>query len=164
MSLITPDFGLIFWMTLIFGIVLFILWKFGFPAITDMVGKRADHIDRSLKLAAEAEKRMKDLAKEQEEVIAAARKEQAAMLKAAADERREIIEKARDEAREEAGKIMEGAREEIAREKEAALRDVRREVASLSVGIAEKLLRAELSDEKASEDYLNRLIDESENG
>ena len=53
MSLVTPDFGLIFWMTLIFGIVLFLLWKFGFPTITDMVEKRARRINDSLQKAAE---------------------------------------------------------------------------------------------------------------
>ena len=58
MSLITPDFGLIVWMTLIFGIVFFILAKFGFPVLTDMVRKRQERIEKSIQDARDIEARM----------------------------------------------------------------------------------------------------------
>ena len=58
MSLITPDFGLLFWMTLIFGIVFFILAKFGFPVLTDMVRKRQERIEKSIEDARTIEARM----------------------------------------------------------------------------------------------------------
>ena len=95
MSLITPDFGLIVWMTLIFGIVFFILAKWGFPMITDSVQKRADRINASIKAAKEAEEKLRNLAAEQSEMIEEARKEQARILKEAAASRDMIVEQAK---------------------------------------------------------------------
>ena len=69
MSLITPDFGLIFWMVVIFGLVFFILAKFGFPVITNMVGKRSDHIAQSLEAAEEAKLKLGTIAEEQARMI-----------------------------------------------------------------------------------------------
>ena len=161
MSLITPDFGLIFWMTLIFGIVLFLLWKFGFPGITDMVEKRTDRINRSLQDAREIEARMGQMVEEHARMLEEARKEQARILRDATDTRNRILADAKEEAREEAGKILAEARTEIAAEKEAALRDVRKEVALLSVSIAEKILRKELADDKKQQEYIDRMVDET---
>ena len=62
MSLVTPDFGLLFWMTVIFAIVFFLLAKFGFPMITGMVNKRTDYIGKSLADAREAQRQLRDLA------------------------------------------------------------------------------------------------------
>lgn len=161
MNLVTPDSGLLFWMVIIFGIVFFILWKFGFPIITDMVEKRSAHIDDSLKLAQEAEKRMQDLAREQAELIEKTRLEQNRILKEATQSRAAIIAKAEDEAAQRADKLLEKARTEIAAEKESALRDIRLEVARLSVGIAEKVIRKDLSTDEAQMQYLDRLVDEA---
>ena len=94
MSLVTPDIGLLFWMVVIFGIVFFLLWKFGFPIITDMVEKRSAHIDESLKLAREAEIRMQDLAREQQQLIDQSKLEQTRILQEATRTRAEIIAKA----------------------------------------------------------------------
>lgn len=69
MSLITPDFGLLVWMTLIFAIVFFVLAKFGFPAITSMVDKRSARIEDALKKADEAEKRLSGLAQEHDALM-----------------------------------------------------------------------------------------------
>ena len=151
MSLITPEFGLLFWMTVIFAIVFFLLAKFGFPVITDMVRKRQERIDRSLKDAREIEARM----------LGEARKEQAQILREATDTRNKILATAKDEAREEAAKILAEARTEIEAEKEAALRDVRKEVAVLSVSIAEKILRKELSEDKEQREYIDRMVEET---
>lgn len=160
MNLITPDSGLLFWMVLIFGIVFFLLWKFGFPIITDMVDKRTAHIDQSLRLAREAEQRMQDLAREQEALIEKTRNEQGQILKEANRTRAEIIAKAEAEASDRAGQLLEQARQEIAAEKESALRDIRKEVALLSVGIAEKILRKDLSSDERQTAYIDRLLDE----
>ena len=160
MSLVTPDFGLLFWMVLIFGIVLFILWKFGFPIITDMVEQRAARIENSLRLAREAEEKMRELAQEQDRLVEEARKQQAAMLKEATESRKEILEQAKAEARAEADKILSAARTEIAVEKESALREVRAQVAELSIGIAEKVLRKEMEDPVATERFVEKLTEE----
>ena len=161
MSLVTPDFGLIFWMTLIFGIVLFLLWKFGFPTITDMVEKRARRINDSLQKAAEAELRLQHLAEEQDALIEKARREQAAILKEATETKNRILADAKDQAKEEAGKILSDARIQIAAEKESALRDIRKEGAMLSVDISEKILRKDLASDREQEELVQRLVEEA---
>jgi F-type H+-transporting ATPase subunit b len=161
MSLITPEFGLLFWMTVIFAIVFFLLAKFGFPVITDMVHKRQERIDRSIKDAREIEMRMGQMVEEQARMLDEARKEQAKILREATDTRNKILANAKEEAREEAAKILAEARTEIESEKEAALRDVRKEVAVLSVSIAEKILRKELSDDAQQQEYIDRMVDET---
>ncbi len=160
MSLITPDFGLLVWMTLIFGIVFFVLAKWGFPMITDSVQKRADRINESIAKAREAEEKLRNLASEQEALVEKARKEQAAILKEAASSRDAMIEQARVQARDEAAKILDQAKVQIAAEKESALRDVRKEVAVLSVAVAEKVLRKDLENDASRDELLGRLVDE----
>ena len=160
MSLITPDFGLLVWMTLIFGIVFFVLAKWGFPMITDSVQKRADRINESIAKAREAEERLSNLALEQDALVEKARKEQAAILKETAASRDALIEQAKVQARDEAEKILRQARTQIAAEKESALRDVRKEVAVLSVAVAEKVLRKDLSDDSGRDELLGRLVEE----
>ena len=148
MNLVTPDAGLLFWMVVIFGLVFFLLAKFGFPIITSMVEKRNTTIEKSLKDAKAVEAQMAAMMAEHAQMLEDARKEQAQILREAADTRSKLIADAKDQAREEAAKILADARAEIEAEKEAALRDVRKEVAVLSVSIAEKILRKELSEDK----------------
>ena len=161
MQLITPDTGLLFWMVVIFGLVFFLLWKFGFPIITEMVDKRNRTIEKSLKDAHEIEARMGQMVEEHARMLDEARKEQAQILREATDTRNKILATAKDEAREEAGKILAEARTEIEAEKEAALRDVRKEVAVLSVSIAEKILRKELADDAQQKEYIDRMVEET---
>lgn len=160
MFLVTPDTGLIIWMTLIFGIVFFILAKWGLPAITGAVDKRNSRIDESLKKAAEAEERMRNLAKEQSDLIEQTRQEQNRLQKEASNAKEQIISQARLQAEQEAAVIIAKAQTEIAAEKENAMRDIRREVAMLSVGIAEKIVRKQLGDNEAQVAYVNHLVDE----
>ncbi|MBR3500822.1 MAG: F0F1 ATP synthase subunit B [Bacteroidales bacterium] len=160
MSLITPDFGLLFWMTLIFAVVFFILAKFGFPVITGMVEKRSDRIDESLRKAEEADKAIAELTARGQKIISDAQAEQARILREASATSDSIVAKARDEAKEEAAKILQQARTDIAAEKESALRDIRRVVANMSVEVAEKVLRTDLGEDKKQDAYLDRLIEE----
>lgn len=160
MNLVTPDFGLLFWMILIFGIVFFILAKFGFPVITDMVEKRDAHIGKSLKLAQEAERRVKNFAQEQQSILDDTIDEQNRLLREAAQTRRMIIDQAKIEARSEADRLLEKAKIEIAAEKESALRDIRREMALFSIEIAEKIVRKELNDDVSRRQYIDTLINE----
>ena len=160
MSLITPDFGLLVWMTLIFGIVFFVLAKWGFPMITGSVEKRAQRINDSIKEAKEAEEKLRNLAGEQSRMIEETRQEQSRILKEAAASRDSIVEQAKVQAREEAARILDQARTQIAAEKESALRDVRKEVALLSVSVAEKVLKKSLSDVDGQSALVDRLVDE----
>ena len=160
MNLMLPDSGLLFWMTIIFAIVFFILAKFGFPIITGMVDKRAKRIDEAIAAARKAEESLAGLAQEQERLLSEARTEQARILQEAAAQRDNIIVQAQEQAREEAKKIMDEAKARIQEEKEAALRDVRKEVALLSVTIAEKVVRKELSTDKGQMELIDRMIDD----
>lgn len=160
MNLMLPDSGLLFWMTIIFAIVFLVLAKFGFPIITGMVEKRTKRIDDAIDAAREAESRLHGLAQEQERLISEARAEQDRILKEAAAEREKMIAEAQEQARAEAGRIMEETRERIKEEKEAALRDIRREVAVLSVAIAEKVVRKELSTDIGQKEMVDRMLDE----
>lgn len=160
MNLMLPDSGLLFWMTIIFSIVFFVLAKFGFPIITGMVEKRNKRIEDALSAAHKAEYALAHLRQEQEKLLSEAKAEQARILQEAAVERQNMILKAQDEAREEARKIMEEATERIREEKEAALRDVRREVAQLSMAIAEKVVMKELSSDRGQMEFIDRMVDD----
>ncbi len=155
-----PDSGLLFWMTIIFVIVFLILAKFGFPVITGMVEKRTRRIDEALSAARKAEDAIAHLSQEQERIIAETKAQQAAILQEAAAERERIIASAQNQAREEAGRIVEEARQRINEEKEAALKDARKELALISLAVADKVLRKELSDDKAQKELVDRLVDE----
>ena len=106
MNLVTPDTGLLFWMVVIFGIVFFLLAKFGFPIITDGLRKRNARIQKSLDDAQEIETRMAEWKKEQAEMMEQTRKEQAAILREAAAAKVQIVADARAQAQEEADKIL----------------------------------------------------------
>ena len=160
MGLLIPDPGLVFWMVVVFGVVFFVLAKFGFPIIIQMVEQRKAYIDDSLKSAREANKKLAEIRVESEKILTQAHDEQAAILKSAAETRNRIISEAKEQARMESERMMEEVKKQIATEKESAIRDIRRQVAVLSVGIAEKVMRDKLSDEKEQAELIDRLMDE----
>ncbi len=160
MDLLIPDSGLLFWMGLVFLIVLFILWKWGFPVIVNMTNERKAFIDESLRKAHEANERLANIQKEGESILQEAREKQAQILKEAAETRDAIVEKAQGKAREEGARLLSDARAEIEAEKQNAIRDIRAQVATLSVEIAEKVLRQHLSSDKKQMDLIERLLDE----
>lgn len=160
MSLITPDFGLLFWMTIVFLIVLGIVGKFGFKVIVKMVNDRKDYIDSSLQKAHEANEKLANIKVESDALLQEARERQAVILKEAAATRDAIVEKAQDKAHEESNRLLTEAKVEIENQKQAAVSDIRKQVATLSVGIAEKILREKLGDEKTQMDLIERMVDE----
>ena len=160
MDLLTPAFGLLFWMTVVFLIVFVILKKAGFPAIIKMVDERKAYIDDSLKKAHEANEKLANIQKEGESILQQAREKQAAILKEAAETRDAIVEKAQDKARDEGARILSEAKAQIETEKQNAIREIRSQVAELSVQVAEKVLKQKLSTDKEQMDMINRLLDE----
>ena len=165
MGLLTPDPGLLFWMVVVFGIVFFLLAKFGFPVIIKMVDDRKAYIDNSLKAAREANEQLANVKIEGEKILAQAHEEQARILKSATETRDRIIREAQEKARLEGDRLMEEMKKQIETEKESAIRDIRRQVALLSVGIAEKVMRTKLADEKEQTELeqtelISRLVDE----
>ena len=163
MSLITPDFGLLFWMAIVFLVVLGILWKFGFPVIVNMVNNRKAYIDESLRKAHEANEKLANIKAESEVLLQEAREKQAQILKEAAATRDAIVQKAQDKAHEEGNRLLSEAKIEIENQKRAAISDIRKQVATLSVEIAEKILREELSSDKTQMDLIDRMLDEISN-
>lgn len=138
MGLLTPDPGLLIWMLITFGVVFFILAKYGFPVVIKMVDERKAYIDNSLKAAREANEQLANVKQESEKVLAQAREEQGRILSEAAATRDRIIKDAQERAQREGQRLMDEVKKQIETEKESAIRDIRRQVAVLSVGIAEK--------------------------
>ena len=166
MSLLLPDSGLLFWMTLVFLVVFFILWKWGFPSIINMVNERKEYIDESLAKAEEANLRLANIQKQGEELLMEAREKQAQILRDATNTRDAIVVQAQEKAHEESARILSEAKAEIESQKQAAIRDIRAQVAELSVQIAEKILQKELSSSAEQVQLIDRLLDEvaSSNG
>lgn len=155
-----PSAGLLFWMTLVFLIVLGLLWKFGFPTIIQMVEERKAFIDESLRKAHEANEKLAHIKEEGESILQEAREQQALILKEAAETRDAIVEKAQDKAKEEGLRLVQDARLQIEAEKQNAIKDIRSQVVQLSVMIAEKIVREKLSTDEAQMDLIDRVLDE----
>lgn len=160
MSLITPDFGLFFWMAIVFIIVLAILWKWGFPSIVNMVNSRKEFIDDSLRKAHEANERLANIQKEGEAMLQNAREKQAQILKDAAETRDEIVVKAQEKATNEGSRLLNEAKAEIEVEKQNAIRDIRTQVAEISVQVAEKIVREKLSSNESQMELINKLLND----
>ena len=150
----------IIWMVLAFGIVFGVLAKYGFPVITQMMEERKTYIDDSLKAAHEANTALAEIKVSSEKILAEAREQQVNILNEAATTRDKIIAEAKKEAQLQGKLQLDEARAQIQAEKEEAIRQVRREIASLSVDIAGKVVRQQLSKEKEQMDMIDRLLDE----
>ena len=159
-AILTPDFGLFFWMLVAFLVVFLLLAKFGFPVITNMVEERKNFIDESLRKAHEAQERLANIEKEGESILQEAREKQAQILKEAAETRDAIVEKAQDKARQESARLLDDAKAAIDQEKKAAIADIRKQVATLSVEIAEKVLKKNLKDDQSQMDLIDRMRDD----
>ena len=159
-AILTPDFGLFFWMLVAFLVVFFLLAKFGFPVITGMVQERKDFIDESLRKAHEASERLENIKQEGEAILQEAREKQAQIMKEAAETRDTIVQKAQEKAKDEGTRLLSEAKAEIEAEKQNAIRDIRGQVAELSVLIAEKVLREKLDTETQQMELIDRLLNE----
>ncbi len=148
-ALITPSIGLIFWTTIVFLLLFFILAKFAWKPILKAVKEREESIDGALKSAENAKKEMESLKAGNEKILAEARAERDSLMKDARDMKDSIINEAKVKAQKESDRILASAREQINNEKNAAITDLKNQVATLSIDIAEKILKSDLaSDEK----------------
>lgn len=160
MSLLMPETGLVFWMLLAFGIVFFILAKFGWPVITGMVEKRSNFINDSVKAAEEANKQLENIKIETEAILAKVQQEQMRILNEASELRNQIIQDAKENALVESQKIIEDAKRQIQIEKEKSLNEMKGQIAELSVDIAEKVIRADLRKENQQSELIDKLLNE----
>lgn len=161
MSLLLPDAGLLFWMLLAFGVVFYVLYKYGFPIITSMIDARKQYIDEALKGAKEANEKIADIEQQCNGLIEEARRKQVEILREATAAREQIMREAREKADAETERIIAAAKREIEQQREDAMNAVREEAAKVAVAVAEKILRRELAGEERQQQYVERLVDEA---
>lgn len=159
-AILTPDLGLLFWMLLAFLVVFFVLAKFGFPVIIKMVEERKNYIDESLRNAHEANEKLINIQAEGEKILKEAREQQSLILKEASAAKENILAQAEIKAREETARMISDAKAQIESEKQSAIADIRQQVATLSVSIAEKVLRKNLASDKEQMDYVDNLLND----
>lgn len=160
MELLLPELGLLFWTLLAFIIVFFILKKFAWPAIVKGLADRENSITESLASAEKVKLEMAQMKNENEALLVKAREERAAMLKEAKEIRDKIVNDAKDEAKIQVTKIMADAQATIQQQKMAALTDLKNQIGNLVIETSEKVLRKELSNKAAQEDYIKTLASE----
>jgi F-type H+-transporting ATPase subunit b len=158
MDLLTPKLGLFFWALLIFLILVMLLKKYAWKPIMGAIKTREEGIQKSIDEAKRTREEMANLKAENEALLAQARIERETMLKEARSMGEEIVAKARRDSEVEYKRTMEKALEEIRAEKMRALTDVKNQLANLSIEVAEKILRQELTDRKTQEDVVNRFV------
>ena len=146
-------------MAISFTAVFLILWKFGFPIITDAIRKRKEFIEQSLVAADEANAKLASIQTEGERVLADAKSQQQEIIAGAMAEKQQIVTAAKEQASAEARKIAEESAKSIEIAKQNALKDVRGEVAGLAISIAEQILKDKMSDDKAQQEAIAKMID-----
>ncbi len=155
MELVKPGLGLIFWMTITFSIVLFLLSKFAWKPILNSIREREDSINNALNSAEEARKQMDALKSDNERLLNQARAERDLMLKKANEMKESIIAQAKKSAEEEGPKIIVKANASIESTKINAMNELKTQVAVLSVDLAEKVLRKKMEDRAQQESFVN---------
>jgi F-type H+-transporting ATPase subunit b len=157
-SLTTPGIGLIFWTTLVFILLVLLLGKYAWKPILNAIKTREEGIEKALASAQSALNEMRELKSNNEKILAQAREERDAMLKEARDTKDVIITEAKTKAAKEGERIISAAREQINNEKNAAITDLKNQVAKLSIDIAEKILKSELSSDEKQKSLVNNLM------
>ena len=163
MELVTPAIGLIFWTTVVFTLLVLLLKKFAWKPILSAVDERNQSIKNSLVQAEKARNEMSELNANNEKIIAQAKVDRDIILKEARDMKNEIISEAKDKASKEADKIVSTAKEQISNEKMKAMTELKNHVADLSIDMAEKILKLELSDASKQKELITKALNDSNN-
>ena len=162
MELLTPEFGLVFWMFVAFACLYFILAKWVWPFIIKSMEERADLIDKGVAFAQEAKSHLDNAKAEADKLLAEARNEQADILREAAKMRNELIEKARGDAAEEAKKVSQAAQVSLEQARKEAEKQLRTEVGDLALRIAEKVIRKNIANDDAQRALVDQYLSEVE--
>ncbi|MDP1620704.1 MAG: F0F1 ATP synthase subunit B [Bacteroidales bacterium] len=160
MELITPGLGLIFWMTLSFFLLVYVLGKFAWKPILQMLHERETSIHEALNAANQAREDMKELKFSNEQLLQEAKNERDALLNEARKVRDKLLEESRIKASEEASRIVEAAKASIHNEKMAAMTELKIQIAENSLTLARIILQRELEDPRKQEEYVQKLIKE----
>lgn len=158
MELVTPNIGLIFWMTLSFLVLLLILKRYAWKPVMKILKDREGLIEEALHAADKAKEEMKQLQFSNEQLLKEAREERDNILREARKIRESMIEETRSKANAEADRIIENARESIEYEKMAAITELKNQIAVLSIEIAEKILQHELEKEGKHKQLIDKLL------
>lgn len=161
MELLTPAIGLLFWMALVFGILVFFLKKFAWKPILSSLKEREDSIESALRMAEETRAEMAKLKSDNDKILAEARAERDKMIRDAKNITDKMVADAKDKAVVEGNKIIADAREAIQQEKTAMVAQMKKDMATFSIEIAEKVIRRELADKKSQETLVSNLISEA---
>ncbi|OIQ36506.1 MAG: ATP synthase F0 subunit B [Bacteroidetes bacterium MedPE-SWsnd-G1] len=154
------SFGLFFWQLFLFVGLLFLLKKFAWKPILEAVNAREEGIKNALASAEDAKKEMQNLNADNERLLKEARAERDAMMKEAREIKETMISDAKEEAKAEGAKMIEQAQAAIQSEKNAAISELKSQVAELSVGIAEKVVRKELANDADQSQLIETLLKE----
>jgi len=157
-SLIEPSIGLIFWTSVTFLLLVFLLGKFAWKPILSAIKTREKSIEDALASAERALNDMRELRAQNEVIMNQARTERDAILKEARETKEHLINEAKQKANSEADRILTTAREQITNEKNAAVAELKKQVAILSIEIAEKILRSELSNDEKQKALVSNLM------
>lgn len=160
MELVTPEIGLVFWTTLSFLILFLVLAKFAWKPIMGAIDERERSIEDALLKADAAKEEMVRLTNENEQLLKQTRAERDLILKEAKQVKDQIIAEAKDNAITEGNKLIEKAKVEINTQKEIAMADVKNQIATLSVDIAEKILRKQFEDKQKQDVLVADLLKE----
>lgn len=160
MELIKPAIGLVFWTLVVFLILLVLLKKFAWTPILTAVKSREESINNALNSAEKAKEEMASLQSSNEQLLKEAYEQRDELLKTAKQAHDAIVAEAKNNAQTEADKIMAKAQAEILAQKNAAVSEIKTQVATLSLDIAEKLLKQELSTENKQKELANTLVAE----
>jgi len=155
-----PSPGLAIWSLLIFCLFWFIMSRVAFKPIANALSKREGDIQDALDSAKKAKEEMANLNAENEKLLAQAREERSKLLQEAKDMKNSIINEAKDKAKEEASKIVNAARVDIDNQKNAAMAEVKKEVGAMALGIAEKVIKKELSGNSEQESFVSTLVND----
>jgi F-type H+-transporting ATPase subunit b len=158
MDLLTPDLGLLFWQLIVFGALFFILSKFAWKPITQSLKEREDNIQSALDLAEKTRQEMAALKADNDKLLAQARSERETILRGAKEAADRLIADAQKKAQVEADRILVQAREAMQNERQSLVTSMKKEVVTLSLDIAEKVLRRELTDKSAQEKLVQDLV------
>jgi F-type H+-transporting ATPase subunit b len=162
MELVKPDIGLVFWMLFFFGIFFFILKKFAFPVITKALKDREQSIQEALDSAKRAREEMAGMQAENERILQEARNQRDVILKEARETKDMIVNEARAKAQTEADRLIGIARDAIQNEKMAAITELKNQMATLSIEIAEKMIRQHLSTDSRQKELVHDMLKEVE--
>ena len=162
MELILPSFGLFFWMLVGFAILFLVLKKFAWPIITKLISEREKHIEDQLATAEKIRQEMSQLQSEHQKLLIEAKEERDMILADARKMRDMMYEEAKKKSATEANAIIEEAKKAIHYEKMKAMVDLKNEIANMSIEIAEKMLRQELSDKEKHEALVTQWMKEFE--